>query len=258
MAGSSPVAVTNQPTYNAGEAVQVRLVGVGRATASIRYAGEELSAIAVVKLSAEDYAPLWTVPQDARTGRYEVDLAVPGGASIRDAGGFTVHRKLAEIESVELDKTFYTSGDAVNPTVKVRNLSPLKLDHLRVEFTGYTIPWIAPMPDEAPRWRTLIADDLSLAAGEEKEFRIEKAAVVQAGPAPVVISFAVVYATAGIQKKSTTYRSCRLHLQFRRILRSRLSIRRLIYIGSYRIWRKRGLTASSILLSLYPAPYTLM
>jgi LmbE family N-acetylglucosaminyl deacetylase len=187
-----PTAVTDQPTYNAGESVRVRLVGVAQATASIRYAGEQISLAPGVKVTGDEYAVLWNVPADARTGRYEIDLAVSGNPAIRNAGGFAVHRKVAEITSVDLDKTFYTSGDPVNPRVVVRNLSGSKLDHLRVEFTGYTIPWIAPLPDEAPRWKTLVADDLSLGPGEQKEFRIDKAAVVQAGAAPVVISFAVV------------------------------------------------------------------
>ena len=190
--GVEPAAVTDQPTYNAGEAVRVRLVGTVLATASIRYAGEQRTIVDGIKLTGEDYASLWSIPRDARTGRYEVDLTVPGATSARNAGSFAVHRKLAEIASVDLDKTFYTSGDPVNPRIVVRNLSPSKLEHLRVEFTGYTIPWIAPVPDEAPRWKTLVADDLTLGGGEQKEFRINKAAVVQAGAAPVVISFAVV------------------------------------------------------------------
>jgi hypothetical protein len=43
---------------------------------------------------------------------------------------------------VELDKTFYTSDDPVNPRIVVRNFSNRELDHMQVEFEAYPFPWI--------------------------------------------------------------------------------------------------------------------
>ncbi len=189
---AGPTAITDHTSYNAGSSVRIRLGEGGSATASLRYAGEQTPLGPAIPIKGGDYQPLWTVPWNARTGRYEVDLTSSAGPVIRNATSFAVHRQLAEISTIELDKTFYTSGDPVNPRIVVRNLSNQPLQNLRVEFEAYNYPWIAQMPDEAPMWRTIIADSLSLPAGGEKEFRAEKSAVVQAGNEPVVIYFSVV------------------------------------------------------------------
>ncbi len=143
-------------------------------------------------MSKDVYQPLWRIPWDARTGRYEVDLKVAGGNTIRGAAGFAVHRQLAKVLSVDLDKTFYTSGDEVNPRIVVGNISNQPLTNLRVEFEGYTYPWIARAPDEGPGWKTIIADSLALPPGAQKEFTFHDAAVVRADKDPVVIYYAVV------------------------------------------------------------------
>ncbi|MGI8961677.1 MAG: PIG-L deacetylase family protein [Bryobacteraceae bacterium] len=121
-----------------------------------------------------------------------MDITPAAGNSVRSATSFAVHRQLAKVVSVELDKTFYTAGDPVNPRIVVRNFSNRQLDHLQVEFEAYTFPWIDPPPDAPPAWKTIVAGSLSLPPGVQREFRTEKAAVVQTGKEPVDIYFSVV------------------------------------------------------------------
>ena len=185
-------AVTDYTNYNTDSEVRMRLEGAGDVTAAIRYAGEDKPLATAIKIHGREYSNLWAVPWDARTGRYEVDLTTGGGNTIRNATSFAVHRQLAKVESVELDKTFYTSGDSVNPRIVVRNLSNRPLDHLQVEFEPYTYPWIAPAPDEPPMWKHIVARALSLPPGGQKEFDVRNAAVVQAPKEPVIIYYSVV------------------------------------------------------------------
>src|SRR5581483_9165078 len=185
-------AVTDYPNYNAGSEVRLRLQPETVATASIRYAGEEQSIVRDISVHNSEYSDLWKIPSHARTGRYEVDLTPRGGKPIRGATSFVVHRELAKVVSVELDKTFYTSGDSVNPRIMVRNLSDRQLNDLQVEFEPYTYPWIAPAPDEPPMWKHIVTASLSLPPGGEKEFHVEKAAVARADKEPVAIYYSVV------------------------------------------------------------------
>lgn len=131
--------------------------------------------------SSPDYQPLWTIPSSAKTGRYLIDLSKGDGSVIRGIGSFAVHRQLAKVVAFELDKTFYTAGDAVSPRITVQNISDQALSHLQVEFEAHTYPWIAPAADEAPGWKTVADSNLSLRPGEVKEFRLPRAAVVQVG-----------------------------------------------------------------------------
>ncbi|MGI9073148.1 MAG: hypothetical protein ACR2JB_17985 [Bryobacteraceae bacterium] len=110
------------------------------AIASIWYAGHTKPIEGNIHLSGTEYQALWTIPWNAQTGRYEVDLTLPDGKSIRRAGSFAVHRQLAKVIAFDLDKTFYTAGDAVNPRIVVRNISNQRLQ-LQVEFEAYTYPW---------------------------------------------------------------------------------------------------------------------
>lgn len=186
------VTITDQTDYNVGDVVKVRLQGFDRVTAAIRYAGETASIGPGVEISGPAYAALWKIPDDARTGRYEIDITPSNGIAVSAASSFAVHRQFAKVESVELDKTFYTTGDAVNPTIAVRNLSDQTLSHLQVEFEPYTYPWIAPAPDEPPMWKHIVASQLQLRPGEEKTFHVQKAAIIDAGKQPVAIYYSVV------------------------------------------------------------------
>jgi LmbE family N-acetylglucosaminyl deacetylase len=170
---------TDQTNYNVGSAVMIRSTAVDGETASIRYAGETAPLQTGLRFDAGDYQRLWMIPWDAKTGRYEIDLTTKAGTIIHGAAGFAVHRQLAKVISFTLDKTFYTSGDAVNPRIVVQNISNQPIHHLQVEFEGYTYPWIAPAADSKPAWKTIAATSLTLAPGETKEFLLEKAATVQ-------------------------------------------------------------------------------
>jgi hypothetical protein len=44
------------------------------------------------------------IPWEARTGRYEVDFTPAGGEPIQTATSFVVHRQLAKVIAVDLDK----------------------------------------------------------------------------------------------------------------------------------------------------------
>ncbi len=186
------IAVADYTDYNAGHVVRIRLAPATRATISIRYAGESRPIVTDIPVSGSGYQDVWKIPRDARTGRYEVDLTPANNKSIAGAASFAVHRQLAKVLSVELDKTFYTSGDSVNPTITVRNVSDRPLANLQVEFEPYTYPWIAPDPDDPPMWKHIVDSSLSLLPGEQKEFRVDKAAVVQAEKEPVAIYYSVV------------------------------------------------------------------
>ncbi len=171
--------VTDNTNYNVGSSVLVRGVNPLNATASVRYAGETKPIASNIQLHGTDYQPLWSIPSSAQTGRYLIDLTLPDGKSIPNAGSFAVHRQLAKVIAFDLDKTFYTAGDPVNPRILVKNISDRRLDHLQVEISGYSYPWIARAADEPPGWKTIAATSLSLEPGAEKELRPLKAAVVQ-------------------------------------------------------------------------------
>ncbi len=172
-------AVTNYTNYNVGDQVRIRLLPGGSGNASILYAGEEKPLVTDVHLSGSAYQLLWTIPSDVRTGRYLVNFVPSKGGQAQRVTSFAIHKQLAKVISVDLDKTFYTVGDAINPRIVVKNLSTQTLDDIQVEFEPYTYPWIAPEPDEPPMWKYMVARSLSLAPGEEKEFRVTKATVAQ-------------------------------------------------------------------------------
>jgi LmbE family N-acetylglucosaminyl deacetylase len=185
--------VVDNTSYNAGSEVRLRVTGTSAgATASIRYAGEESAVAANVSIATPDeYQHLWSVPPDARTGRYEVDIT-DGGSTTRNTTSFAVHRQLAKTVSIATGRTFYTTGDPLDVEVSVKNLSRQRLNNLRVEFGPYQYPWIARAPDEPAPWATVIADPLTLQPGEEKHFSVAKAAVVNSGSEPGVAYYAVI------------------------------------------------------------------
>ncbi len=185
-------AITDQKAYNVGDTIRIRLDPGANGTATIRYVSEKQAVATGIPVTGAAYTSLWKVPWTARTGLYEVDVSVAGKANVRTAASFAVHRQRVKVIALELDKAFYTSGDAVNPRIVVRNFSNHRLDHIEVDFEGYTFPWIAPKADEPPPWKTVAAQSLTLPPGGEKEFRVGKAAVVQAPKDPVAIYFSVV------------------------------------------------------------------
>ncbi len=179
LAAAAPSVIADHTSYNVGDQVLLRLQPAARAIATIRYAGETQPITPGLLLSGAAYQPFWKISSRARTGRYVVDLKLPDGRTIPQAGSFAVHRQLAKIISADLDKTFYTDGDSINPRVTVKNLSDRRLDDIQVEFEPYNYPWIAPEAGDPPIWKHIIAASLSLAPGEEKQFRVDKATVAQ-------------------------------------------------------------------------------
>lgn len=174
---STPQVVTDQITYNAGDAVKIRLIrpsgaaGIGterrgplRVAASIRYetAADETppkavwhGAIYTGATVPGGYMMTWRIPSNAATGRYEVDVQVVEVSSDRvlasqvRAASFTVHRKVVLIDRIEVNKEIYTSGDPVNVSLTVRNLSAHAMAGLRVEFSDRYWPWIAGPAEQA-------------------------------------------------------------------------------------------------------------
>ncbi len=184
------VAVTDGTNYNAGSEVSIRVTNgfSGKLAASIRYAGEAQPVVRDLSLPASPgFTKLWTIPPDARTGRYEVD--VNGN---RNVTSFAVHRKSARIARVELERTFYSNGDPINCKVTIRNLLNHPLEGVRVEFAPFYYPWIAPAPDDPKMTPAVLTDSLTLPAGGEKELIGERVAVARVGDHPRVTGYAIV------------------------------------------------------------------
>lgn len=214
---------TDNITYNAGSEVRVKtgFPDVGSFPPSsrlsadsmgfvavIRYAGEHPPVVAEVPLPASlffntlqhpaEYVKLWSVPPNAQTGRYEIEIRGLDAHShatvfqfIR-AATFAVHRKPLRIERIELDKTFYISGDPVAARVTIRNLGARLLSGLRVEFSDRYWPWIAQSSERAGVDFTLLASDLSLPAASEREVESTRAAVAKEVKQPSVHQYAIV------------------------------------------------------------------
>jgi LmbE family N-acetylglucosaminyl deacetylase len=187
-------AVTDGTTYDVGSEVRIKVFLTPGQTlfltpldviAHIRYAGEEepltREGLEVVPnflpKKMEDstrYRPLWKIPQNARTGRYDVDLLVRDSNSHQTllkapaAASFAVHRKLVQIERVELGKTFYAPGDPVKCRVTIKNLTDHPLSGLRVEFSLRYWPWITEPAEQAAKSIHTLAQELALAPAQEK------------------------------------------------------------------------------------------
>ena len=156
--------------------------------AAIRYAGEERPAVKNIELhvKAGEFAPLWKIPYDARTGRYEVDVD-----GVRNAASFAVHRKLARVTHVELERTFYTNGDPIHCRVSIQNVSNRTLKDLRVEFAPFHYPWIAPAPDEPKIHPAVVSESLLLEPGESKQLPASQVATARGGDKPAVTGYVV-------------------------------------------------------------------
>ena len=217
-AASAPLqSYTDNIGYNAGSVVQLKIVfAPSDATllatmdiqATVRYAGESTpvvdqslfaSAFAISKEKpAIGYRRLWSIPSNARTGRYEVDLlgrdakshqtvfSLPGAAS------FVVYKKLVRIDDIKLDKTFYASGDAVSADFTIANLTRAALTGLRVEFSNRYWPWIAGPADAARASVVTIDKNVSLAPGETKRLRAPRVEVADEVKEPSTHQYGVV------------------------------------------------------------------
>jgi len=196
--------VTENVSYNVGSQVRVKVIlppagSSGSApidiSANLRYAGEqkylEPKNVQIArgitlgaKESATEYYPLWKIPEDARTGRYEVVLALSGSPSVVNGQAvpvtsFPVYRKLVKIERIRLGKAFYTLGDAVSCAVDLKNLSGHAIGDLRVEFSDRYWHWTAQTSERAGVDVETIAQGLSLPSGGEQHLESAQAAVAK-------------------------------------------------------------------------------
>jgi LmbE family N-acetylglucosaminyl deacetylase len=217
-AQDSVTAVTDAASYNAGSEVRLKVLfsSTHRLAATpldisafIHYAGESqpLSEQGMPLVTnfvpresggSTGYQSLWKTPFDARAGRYEVDLVgkdpkthdvvlnAPGVAS------FAVYRKLLRIDRVELDKTFYVSGDPVACQVTIANVADRPLRDLRVEFSDRYWPWIAQTSERAGVEVVTLAQGVSLAPGKKLELQSARAAIAQEVKESEVHQYAVV------------------------------------------------------------------
>jgi LmbE family N-acetylglucosaminyl deacetylase len=220
--GASPQdtlkAVTDNVSYNVGSEVRLRVFLPPSErprpvpfdiSANIRYAGEkefleERNVEIASRLSpggketATEYHTLWKIPEEARTGRYEVDAVLTDSQShqvllvARRVASFSVYRKLVKIERLRLDRTFYAPGDAVACKVELRNLTGRTIENLRVEFSDRYWPWIAQTSERAGVDVVTIGEALHLPATGALQLQSAKAAVAKQVQRPSVQQYAVV------------------------------------------------------------------
>ncbi|HET7213165.1 MAG TPA: PIG-L family deacetylase [Terriglobia bacterium] len=214
-AQSSVIAVTNRTSYDAGSEVLMRLAPAPGASvrsdmvfsAKIRYAGASKPVYTTLPSqtwrllegpAGSSYSLLWKIPADARTGRYEINLLgydrISGQTffTARQAGSFAVYRKLARIESIKLDKTFYVTGDRVTCDITVENLTDQPLNGLRVEFSNRYWPWIAGPAQQAAASIVTLKKDLTLEAGAQQVIHSSEAAVAGKVEEPTIHQYGVV------------------------------------------------------------------
>jgi len=211
-AGQGIEVATDRITYNVGSNVHLKITFAPGAdvlpassfVATVHYAGESKPLVDRAPLissggaspvsgaldSGSDrstgYHLIWKIPSDARTGRYEIDLAAKdpkSGATVlsqTNAASFAVHRRLVQVERIALDKSFYTSGDRVQCHVVLKNLTDQPLGGLRVEFSDRYWPWIAAPNAAAAKSIVTLAESLTLPAGAEHELDSTTAGVAVA------------------------------------------------------------------------------
>jgi len=207
-------AVTDRITYNAGETVRLKIVfptqqdahAFGRCLFTLRYAGEERSvAEGTITANAErteadasGYHPVWEIPLDARTGRYEIDLRVQDPQThglIQDLPhvcSFVVHRQVARIVSTETSQAYYTSGDAVGCTVQIENLGARPLAGLRLEFSERYWPWIAQQRERVGTDIQTLKSDFTLEPQRQLTVSSPRCTVAKGGSEPSIRQYAAV------------------------------------------------------------------
>jgi LmbE family N-acetylglucosaminyl deacetylase len=175
---------------------------------ALRYAGANKTTLKDVPLaesfvaSKSDYSTgyreVWRIPEDAGTGRYEVDLRIRDPktheiiSSRENAASFAVHRKLVRIKRIELDKAFYTSGDPVQCRATIENLTDEPLSGLLVEFSERHWPWIAPPASAPPPATVPMAEGVVLAKHAEVDVKTGTPLVAKEVKQPAVQQYAVI------------------------------------------------------------------
>ena len=209
-------AVTDRDTYNLGDIVQVEIVfPAGEAVRTlnsllltVRYAGEQKPLLDQVVLPPSEsppaaphstgYHPLWKVPGDARTGRYEIDLRLQDPKSHRVVqnhsriGSFVVHRKLVRISSLSLGQSYYTSGDMISCGVTIENLTVQPLQGLRLEFSERYWPWIVQQTERVGTNIETLRSAISLNPHQRLSATSSRCAVARSVTQPAIQQFAAV------------------------------------------------------------------
>ncbi|HEV2349952.1 MAG TPA: PIG-L family deacetylase [Terriglobia bacterium] len=205
-------AYTDNIDYNVGSAVQLKVIfappGATIIKATIRYAGDTKPVLDQVPLANASASPkdahptgyrhLWQIPASARTGRYFIDLtgldakSRQPAFSLQNAASFVVYKKLVRVESIKLDKTFYSSGDPVSASFTIANVSHRPLTGLRVEFSNRYWPWIAGPADAARASVVTLDQNLTLPAGGKKTFHAARVEVADDVKQPSTHQYGVV------------------------------------------------------------------
>ena len=179
-------AVTDQITYNVGEAIWLRLVSSSAPLPrtlegyvfTVRFQGEQEPVAGHVQPTyrrADGYWSFWVIPSNARAGRYEVGLRIGDPKShelIEDVPQlctFVVHREVVRIDSVvirrgseNINQSYFTSGDDIICGVGMTNLTERPLTGLRLEFSERYWPWIVQQTQKVGTGIVTIKDDLAL------------------------------------------------------------------------------------------------
>ncbi len=163
--GAKAVTLEGAPSnsgYNAGTEALIRATLKGAehpanrytVLANIQYVGSasvvsvEMDSVPGENAGEVHFETRWPIPADAPTGIYSVSLRVEDTAShqvvaTRKLRAFAVYRKLIQLASVRLNKTFYTAGDPIRCEVSLQNLTGQDFKNLRVEFSNANYPWIS-------------------------------------------------------------------------------------------------------------------
>ncbi len=175
---------------------------------TLRYAGTPQPVLDEIPLSGSlatsdgesstGYREVWRIPENAKTGRYEIDLTARNAQTRkivfvrRNAGSFAVHRKLVRITRIELDKAFYTSGDPVQCRATIENLTDEPLSGLLVECSERHWPWIPPPAGAPPPATVVMAEGISLAKRAELDIKTAAPLVAKEVKQPAVQQYGVI------------------------------------------------------------------
>ena len=198
-------AATDRIIYNVGEQVKLRMVSPSPESDhpgylfSVSYAGDTKPVADGLVLGDAGFPPLlWAVPADARTGRYEIGLRVQDPASrkvIQDIpriASFVVTRQVVQILSVTVDRTYYTSGDAIGCTVGIENRSDRLLEGLRLEFSERYWPWIVQQRDRVGTDIEKLQNEITLKPHESTGIINPRCAVARKVDQPATEQFSAV------------------------------------------------------------------
>ncbi len=212
-AAEGPQISTDKTAYDVGEEVRIAIAGAsGREFTdyqlTLAYRGANKQVLDRVPIppprddtSASTPAPylnFWKIPSEAPTGRYDVALIhCPGGATnctatLVSSASFTVYRKLVQVARIQLDRTFFSSGDTVGCAVAISNRTESPINGLRVEFSDRYWPWIGATSVAVAATINPLSENLSLQGGETKKLESSNCSVATDVKEPATHQYGVV------------------------------------------------------------------